>query len=347
MIESFKLPVIIPETVSGAICSFNDEYGGLPLKSCVSQISGYQEGSGVPSPSNVRPLHAWSGANITACGVNLWDEEWEEGYYVDGAKANSNDRLRSKNLISVFPNTIYYISAQTPSNYATILQFGISYYDGSGNYLSDVAVYNGSTFITPNNSAFITFFTGGSGRVNHPTYNNDISINYPSTDTSYHAYNGNTYTFTFGTDIYSGSIDWKKGIVIGTYKIVDLGDLEWKYSSATMRFYTDDITDISLDADFTNMLCSYYDAISSAVSFSNMPDKSIKRGVSSAQISIRDLDYTDIDLFTASVTGQKLAYELATPIEIPLGGIQLLTQEGQNNITCDTGDTTLEWLKVN
>ena len=46
-------------------------------------------------------------------------------------------------------------------------------------------------------------------------------------------------------------------------------------------------------------------------------------------------------------TGSQVAYELATPIEIPLGGINLLTQQGVNNIFCDTGDTTLEWLKVN
>ena len=82
MIESFKLPVIIPETVSGSIVSFNDEYGGLPLKSCTSLISGYQEGSGTSSPSNVRPLHAWSGANLSACGVNLWNGEYTPNTWI-------------------------------------------------------------------------------------------------------------------------------------------------------------------------------------------------------------------------------------------------------------------------
>ena len=137
MIESFKLPVITPETITGSIVSFNDEYGGLPLKSCTSLISGYQEGSGVPSPDNVRPLHAFSSANIGQ--------------------------------------------------------------------------------------------TSGYGKYFH-------------------------------------------GLLKGTYGFVDLGDLEWKYTSVTTRFYTDDITDISLDANFTDMLCSKYDVISSSISFSNMPE---------------------------------------------------------------------------
>ena len=221
MIKSCKKPPVYFESTTG---SFYSQYAGLPLKSCVSQIQGYQEGSGTPSPSNIRNLVSFNSATLTE--------------------------------------------------------------------------------------------------------------------------NGNTHLFAFGTDIYSGSIDWKKGIVIGTYKIVDLGDLEWKYTSVTTRFYTDDITDISLDANFTDMLCSNYDVISSSISFSNMPDKSIKRGQSSTQISIRDLDYTDTDIFKNAISGVQLAYELATPIEIPLGGIQLLTQQGLNSYSADCGNTAVEYLKA-
>ena len=104
-----------------------------------------------------------------------------------------------------------------------------------------------------------------------------------------------------------------RGLLKGTHGFVDLGDLEWKYTSATTRFYTDDITDISLDDDFTDMLCLNYEVISSSSSFNKMPDKSIKRSVSGAQISIRDLDYTDASLFTTAVTGHYLIYELAEP----------------------------------
>lgn len=224
MIESFKLPTITEQTVQGSVCSFNSEYE-LPLFECKSAISGYQEGTGTPSPSNIRNIVSFSSGILTV----------------------DND----------------------------------------------------------------------------------------------------TYTFTFGKNIYSGEIDWLNGKVTANYVVIDLGDLEWKYTSATTRFYTDDITDISLEANFTNMLCSIYDVILSSSSFANMPDKSIKRSVSGAQISIRDLDYTDVNLFTTAVTGQKLAYELAQPLVIPLGGIHLLAKEGQNTISCSTSDTSVKFGKVN
>jgi hypothetical protein len=43
------------------------------------------------------------------------------------------------------------------------------------------------------------------------TYNNDIGINYPSTDTDYHAYNGDTYTTDLGRTVYGGTLDVVSG----------------------------------------------------------------------------------------------------------------------------------------
>lgn len=159
--------------------------------------------------------------------------------------------------------------------------------------------------------------------------------------------NTDTYTFTFGKNIYRGYIDWLNGKVIANYVVIDLGDLEWNLAPGATRFYTNSISDISLEADFTNMFCSNYNVISSAVSFSNMPDKSIKRGQSSANISIRDLDYTDASDFTTAVTGQKLAYELATPMEILLTPSQIIKSIiGLNSIASNTGDLDVKFLAL-
>ena len=158
--------------------------------------------------------------------------------------------------------------------------------------------------------------------------------------------NNNIYTFTFGKNIYRGYIDWLNGKVIANYVVIDLGDLNWNYTSGTPRFYTDDITDISLEADFTDMFCSNYDVISSGVPFANMPDKSIKRSQSNTNIYIRDLDYTDVSLFTTAVTGQKLAYELATPLEIPLTPVPIKSIIGLNSIASNTGDLDIKYLAL-
>jgi hypothetical protein len=276
-------PSVSIETLTGSIVSFNDEYGGLPLKSCTSLISGYQEGSGIPSPQNVRPLHAWSGANITACGVNLWDEEWEVGTYNSaGQKASATKSIRNVNHILVKPNTVYTIVI--PSQVTNSRRV---WRDINGDFI--LYENNNRLEITsPDNACYLDISFTDYGT----EYNNDCSVNYPSTDTEHHAYNGNTYTFTFGQDIYQGYIDWKRGVVTAKWGYIA------SYNGETLT---------------GEWLCNK----------------------------------APYEVGTTPPTGSQVAYELATPIEIPLGGINLLTQEGQNNIFCNTGDTTVEYIKIN
>lgn len=47
-----------------SIVSFNDGLKNKPLEECVVNIEPVQSGSGDPSPSNVRPISGWTGANI-------------------------------------------------------------------------------------------------------------------------------------------------------------------------------------------------------------------------------------------------------------------------------------------
>lgn len=47
-----------------AMASFSAAHGDLPLKSCVVAVQPVQSGSGTPSPSNVRPISGWTGAQV-------------------------------------------------------------------------------------------------------------------------------------------------------------------------------------------------------------------------------------------------------------------------------------------
>lgn len=58
------------ETVSGNIAHFETDIA-VPIKSAVVRFSPVQEGSGDPSPTNVRAISGWSSVNITYCGKNL------------------------------------------------------------------------------------------------------------------------------------------------------------------------------------------------------------------------------------------------------------------------------------
>lgn len=225
MIKTCKKPPVYFESTTG---SFYSQYAGLPLKSCVSQIQGYQEGEGVPSPTNIRPLHAYSSADLVA--------------------------------------------------------------------------------------------------------------------------NGTTYTFSFGQNIYQGYIDWKRGVVVGTHKkLVLTSSNSWQksntYQGAFFMYwgYFDDI-----GKSFVPFLCDRAKSVMSTSDYvygTCFSDAACGIRIMPENSTIQDW-FNYLDAQVSAGTPVTIAYELATPIEIPLGGIQLLTQQGVNNIFADCGDTTLEYLKA-
>ena len=138
--------------------------------------------------SDEYPVYGWDEVDVFARGVNQWDEEWELGQFnnTTGEPISANDCIRSKNFIPVLPNTVYY-STQPISS------FQVFYYDANETFISQTWVVFATPFTTPSNCYYMKFRMASQYGT---TYNHDISINYPSTDTSYHAYQGATYTKT-------------------------------------------------------------------------------------------------------------------------------------------------------
>ena len=137
---------------------------------------------------NICPISGHDEVGVSVCGINLWDEVAEQGTLntATGADSPKTTRTRSKNYIAVKPDTTYYfrIGANGISNGLLVC-----FYDINKTFISGAWQISASITM-PSNAYYIRFSTGD---VYGGTYNNDISINYPSTDTSYHAYNGTTY----------------------------------------------------------------------------------------------------------------------------------------------------------
>jgi len=154
-----------------------------------------QSGSGTPSPSNIRPIVGFDTADVRTCTINQWDEEWERGQYRtgNGTKTNGTSNLttiRCKNFIPVFPGTTYYFyngSGKTRR---------VFYYDINKKLIDSVS--SPTEFTVPSNCYYITFHMQSGDSGYGTTYNHDISINYPATDTSYHAYSGNKVSVQIG-----------------------------------------------------------------------------------------------------------------------------------------------------
>ena len=91
-----------------------------------------------------------------------------------------------------------------------------------------------------------------------------------------------------------------------------------------------------------NCFCSIYKrSISTAVS--GMPDLSILGTINGSTTYIKDSNYTDKDSFISAVTGQKIIYELTTPITYSLAPTQLQTFLGTNNVWSNADYVEVEY----
>lgn len=183
---------------SGDIVSFETDSENVFTKLQVA-IEPTQTGSGTPSPSNVRPIYGVGGVDVENTGVNIWNEEWVNGYYkqTDGTFVSASNFVACKNLIPITPNTKYWFSANVIHQ--------VCWYNKEKQFISAVASQVQATeYTSPNNAYYMAFYVGGTYGT---TYNNDISINYPSTDHDYHAYDGQTVSQDFNVSLTPTSTD--------------------------------------------------------------------------------------------------------------------------------------------
>ena len=260
-------------------------------------------------------------------GVNQWDEEWRNGYYNNGVFVYAADGICCKNKIPIKPNTtLYYVK-----NFDINTNFYYTFYDKNGDFLQvsgydvsgRIAKSSSGAISVPNGAYFMTFNMGsGYGA----TYNNNISINYPSTDTEYHAYEEHTYPLSlidlrgipkldsnnqlyFDGDVYSAD-----GSVKRKYGIVDLGSLTWTTAGSGRHNATLSNAKIGSNQYVANAVCSKYTVLSA----NDIPntDKSFCIGVNdNPTLQINDSTYNggDATAFKTAMNGVYLVYELATP----------------------------------
>lgn len=291
--------------------------------------------------SNICPITGWTGANVWRTGKNLFDGEWESGYYdiADGSAVSSDLWQRSKNPIPCLPSTRYF-ALQTAFNSA--LGYFL-FYDASGNYISSQAMgsgiaYTGSYVDSPANAYYINMYRRKG--------NNGIPfcINYPSTATAYAPYTGTTIPITWqstaGT-VYGGTVDVLAGKLRVTHAEVDLGTLTWSYYSGAVSYFHAGILGMNA-ANYAITHCSVYKPVHTG-GMANMPDYTIRSYAATVEVVVRDSRYTDADSFKTAVTGQTCVYELATPIEYDLTASQLDTLLGTNVVWSDVGPVDVEY----
>ena len=267
-------------------------------------------------------------------GFNQWDEEWEVGALDNnGANQTSSSNIRSKNYISIVPNTSYYFN--TPNN------MNVYWYDADKNFISiEAVVASGSKLKTsPSNAHYARFYTASAYGT---TYKNDICINLAwdnSRNGEYEPYEAHEYSIddvelrgilkldSNNNLCYDGDEYGSDGTVTRRYGIVDLGTLSWTYSASTFNgAFVTALNDMIQNT--AGSVCSKYQSVDGRL---GTYDKAIYTKNNGNQVWVRDTAYTDASTFKTAMSGVYLVYELATPTTEsadPYQGTQIVNDFG-------------------
>ena len=288
--------------------------------------------------SNICPITGHTGANVTRTGVNVWDEQWEQGdiAFSSGANISSTSYFRSINYIPVVPSTSYYLHSS---------KLNILFYDKSKSYLGRytgglLANKTNTVFITPYNAYYMRFASAVSG---NNVYQNDISINYPATDTQYHPGHVQQIEYEFpqaaGT-VYGGTLTIHQdgsGELVANHADLDLGTIpSWTKittSGSHWRFYAY----LNTAVPGAKLYCSNYKWITASAQYLGEQGVATQASGSNVLVMVSDEAYSDTAEFKTAMSGVHLVYELATPVTYQLTNQQVIQLLSFNNIWADTG----------
>lgn len=274
---------------------------------------------------------------IETTGFNQWDEEWEIGEILssNGTNYSSTTIWRSKNYISVLPNTTYFAYSPSSSNKYIRGRF----YDANHNYIGPAPksgdTRTGNTFTTPDNAYYMRFAPNVADIPNH-----DICINLsdPAKNGTYEPYENHTFyfdkvlqssgslatvtgklngegesvvVFPDGMKSAGNVFDEIKGnVAIKRIGSVDLGSLSWNYDASNSSFYAANIPFKETSDVWGNIgVCSKYKVII----WDTLDDKFLTFLNTNKRVYIKDSAYTDAATFKTAMSGVMLYYELATP----------------------------------
>ncbi len=357
MFKTCKKPPMSIISASGSICTFNALQEGLPLKSHTIALTATQSGSGTPSPDNVRTINGYSEINNNACGVNFVSIADRAESTLNGITSEiTNSRLVATghstgngDIVVYFNNALVIKSGMsltftidgTDNRSASLVVF---LHKKGGSYLSFVSMANTSHSLTLTAEGvydYVLLRTTNTQTVNIDAY---IMI---GTSTEYVPYVGSYKTIQIGSTVYGGEYDAITGVLTVTHEIVDLDTLSYTSfdSSGDVYRYYARLSGLKYAPTRTiRFICSCFKDI--LPSDSGYTDNSIYNYNNDNRIIIATSEATDTTELQTIIQGQKLVYELATPQTIQLPPCPIETLLGENNIWADTGNTSLEAIKI-
>lgn len=343
-----KAPVILRDA-SGDIVTFADGADNMPLKECVVQIDPVQSGSGDPSPTNVRPITGWTGANVYKSAILY---EFYRGGIGDndGQPSTSTTRMRTLEWI--------------PYNGETTLTFigvgmetddrvrRIYWYDSSKTFISSNTLDSGVKQLPYTYSGFTAPTGAAYFRLVMQKSDNTQVISYSG---KYLAVNPAAYPISWQTvagTVYKGTINPLTGTLTVSFLKQNLfGEgitVERKSTNTTGlgRFTVSGITGIVIASNSqpSTLICNAYKTVSNNQTYAK--NDGIGTYSSAGTVVIYDTNHNEdtAETFAAYLEsiGAYVVYPLITPLTYQLDPVQITTLR-ESNLWADTGAISITY----
>lgn len=282
---------------------------------------------------NLCPISGYSSVNVVDCGKNLFDTN---------NLASTPMPLGDRNGVTINKTGTYTIHADAVGTGSAYIYAYPVYADGTYGALKYIvagtARTTGVITITDGMKLIVVDAVGTNSMATSKALFESwaVQIELGSTASSYEEYQGTTYPITLPSTCYGGKI--KDGVLTDTYSDdqLELSTLNWQTTNTAHIFYA---SIIGMKAGYADpIVCDSYKFYSGY--FAGMGDMSIAKNSTYNFIYLKNSNWDTVA--DINLTGVKVVYPLATPIEISLSDYPTIeTLTGVNNLWADSGDVAV------
>lgn|GEM_PF-3253262 len=173
--------------------------------SCVTTLEPVQEGSGDPSPENVRPISGHTGVELKRAGKNLWNGAWVTTALTNEYYGQWKSNYLPGNLaFPVIPGKSYTFSV---NGIATLMRY--RWLDRNQNPLSYLT--NAYTVTAPENAYYLMWRWTSDDGTSPGDLSGSAQLELGATATTYEPYQGETHPVTFpvlGKNLFDGELEF-------------------------------------------------------------------------------------------------------------------------------------------
>lgn len=345
---------------SGQPASFPDGSDN-PLEACSVDINPIQDLHGYDKP--------WAGG----ANIQRWDEEYEAGTInaATGQPLSYSDRIRSKNYSKCEASTDYYVSI----GFNVALR--IFWYKSNNTYITydQINASSGRIITSPAEATYFKVSTEGT--TYGETYRNDISVNYPSTETVYSPYSnicpitprtevnitvsdtlhgvGTDTQIALGRNVYGGTLNVKTGELTVTHAFVTIDGTEAGVSwtdignnmrSSILNLYVLKSAPESTGAN-AEAISNYLEKVpknysADVTGFYWYDERQVYVKLNKASLPSADTAGCTTFLQNNNLT---ICYEMGTPLNYTLTPEEVRSILGQNYIEADSGEIEVAYVR--